>query len=210
MRRVSKSELVSEIDKRATGEKRVIVAIAGPPGSGKSTLAEDLAGLLDHSAEVLPMDGYHLENDQLADLGLIERKGAPETFDVSGFAALIARLRGQSEISYPTFDRERDKTVPDGGCIRASTRVVLVEGNYLLLDIEPWRELGPHFDMTVRLDVPMGELKERLLERWRKLGLSEQSAERRVLGNDLLNAEQVLKQSRKAEFSIASCLPKPS
>ena len=191
MKHTTKNELVDTIDALAAQKGRVVVAIAGPPGAGKSTLAKELVGLLAHPSEVLPMDGFHLENDQLTELGLLDRKGAPETFDVAGFIALITRLRDHSEIKFPTFDRERDQTVPEGGCIRATTQVVLVEGNYLLLDTHPWRDLSTEFDLTVRIDVPLAELKERLMDRWRQLGLSEQSAEKTGIGKRSSQCETV-------------------
>ena len=104
------------------------------------------------------MDGFHLDNAQLRDMDLLHRKGAPETFDATGFARLLRRVRDEGNVLYPTFDREADKTLPDTGHIDEATRIVLVEGNYLLLKTPPWSGLGSHFQMTVGLVVDRGLL----------------------------------------------------
>ena len=114
-----KVDSVGKIEQLATGRDRLIVAISGPPGSGKSTLADYLAKRLRPKSTVLPMDGFHLENGVLTQVGLLHRKGAPETFDAEGFVALVRSLRGVGNIAYPTFDRGADQTVPGGGAITA-------------------------------------------------------------------------------------------
>ncbi|WP_299874282.1 phosphoribulokinase [uncultured Sulfitobacter sp.] len=201
---VTQAQLLSEIERCAEGKSRILIGIAGPPGSGKSTIAEALAQGLRLPAAVVPMDGFHLDNAELIPLGLLERKGAPETFDAAAFAALVRRLRSDTTITYPTFDREADKTVPDGAAVSADTRVLLIEGNYLLLNRAPWSELDGLFDLTVRLDVPRATLHARLVERWRNHGLSPADATARAEGNDMRNADVVLNEGRAADFTVQS------
>ena len=168
--------LVQEIRKRAIDETRILVAVAGPPGSGKSTLADNLVTRLGPSAAVLPMDGFHLDNDTLKKMGLLDRKGAPETFDAASFIELVRALRSKSDISYPTFDRDEDSTVPDGGNIDGTSKIILIEGNYILLNKPPWSSLALLFDFTVYIDVARDALEARLVKRWLDHGLSEVAA----------------------------------
>lgn len=194
--------LLDEIKSRADGDRRILVGIAGPPGSGKSTLAEDLANGIGTSAAVLPMDGFHLDNATLRQKGLLDRKGAPETFDAVGFVELVRALKHQSSLTYPTFDRDADSTIPDGGRIDAGSDIVLVEGNYLLLDLPPWSELAALFDMTVKLVVARSELERRLTKRWLDHGLSPTAAKNRAHENDMRNADLVLESSRASDFVV--------
>lgn len=196
------SALVNELKQQRTNSGRLVLALAGPPASGKSTLANVIVEDLGQSAAVLPMDGFHLDNKILHARGLFERKGAPETFDAAGFVALMRKVRAGDHVTYPIFDRENDCTVPDEGEIAKETKFIVVEGNYLLLNSEPWSELTELFDVTVRLDVPRGELQKRLIARWIDHGLSLQKARERALGNDMVNADYVLNNSRAADFVI--------
>lgn len=192
---VTEGDLAALIAARARGHDRFIVALAGPPGSGKTTLASALVGYLGPEAAVLPMDGFHLDNDRLHALGLFHRKGAPETFDVDGFGRMLRDVRSQPAVLFPTFDRAADKTVPDAGQIHADTRIVIAEGNYLLLSTPPWSDLGSLFDLTIRLDVRRALLEERLVARWLAHGLPPAEAKARALNNDLRNADHVMEHS---------------
>ncbi|WP_298679586.1 phosphoribulokinase [uncultured Lentibacter sp.] len=196
------TKLLELITTRAKGRMRCLVAIAGPPASGKTTLASALAARLGPVASVLPMDGFHLDNTELRARGLLERKGAPETFDAQGFAELLARVRTEPELQFPTFDRQADCTRPDAGQLSAHTRIVLVEGNYLLLRSPPWDSLETLFDMTVALEVARDTLERRLLARWLQHGLSPQDARARVLNNDMKNADFVTQNARPAEIVL--------
>ncbi len=181
---------------------RMLVAVAGPPGAGKSTLAEALASRIEGAA-VVPMDGFHLDNSILAARGLTARKGAPETFDVAGFAALLARLKTEPEVVIPLFDRMRDAAVAGAAVIGPADRVLIIEGNYLLLDEAPWHALAPLWDLTVQIAVPLPVLEARLIARWRELGHSDEAAKARALGNDIPNAQRVLAGSAKADLVVA-------
>jgi len=182
------------------GPGRRIVAIVGAPGSGKSTLAARLAaGLAD--AALVPMDGFHLDNRLLEAEGLRGCKGAPQTFDAAGFVALVQRLKAGGEVVHPVFDRGLDLSIAGAGRVEASTRLVLVEGNYLLLDRAPWRKLAGLWDLSVMLDVPMEELRRRLTARWQGLGRSPAEVMAH-LENDLGNAELVLRESLPADLRV--------
>lgn len=184
---------------------RLLLAIAGAPASGKSTLAGEVARRLrlqKCAAEVVPMDGFHLDNAVLDARGLRGRKGAPETFDASGFVAMIRRLKIPGEVVVPLFDRARDIAVAGAQVVPNDCPVVLVEGNYLLFDEAPWAGLAPLWDISVRIDVPMDELRGRLIQRWLSHGLSRAAAIRRAESNDIPNAQRVIDRALPAEIYL--------
>lgn len=191
---------------RAGEKRRFIVAIAGPPGAGKSTIADELATALKtlgESAEVLPMDGFHMDNDVLREKGLLSRKGAPETFDVRGFLDIIRAVRlAEAEVLVPVFDRSRELAIAAARIIDVSTRFVLVEGNYLLLDRAPWSSLEGQFDYAILISPAVATLEERLMERWRGYGLSEEAARAKTEDNDLRNGALVRNQCRGADIIL--------
>jgi pantothenate kinase len=184
------------------------VALAGPPGAGKSTFSERLIEELDAAAPgtavLVPMDGYHLDNAVLSTRGLLARKGAPETFDAAGFVADLGRIRAGEEVAVPIFDRVLDRARTAGRVVEASHRLVLVEGNYLLLDLPPWTLLENMFDRTVFLFVPEPELRRRLIDRWLQHGLDSVAAIAKAEGNDLANARLVLQYSREADVRLGT------
>ncbi|ABL68614.1 fructose transporter kinase [Paracoccus denitrificans] len=182
------------------GPGRRVLAVLGAPGSGKSTLAAQLAAGLD-DAVLVPMDGFHLDNRLLEADGRRGCKGAPETFDAAGFVALVQRLKAGGEVIHPIFDRALDLAIAGAGRVEAETRLVVVEGNYLLLDRDPWRELAGLWDLSVMLDVPMEELRRRLTARWQGLGRSPAEVMAH-LENDLGNAELVLRESLPADLVV--------
>ncbi len=197
------AHLAAEIFKRGAGRPRVLVALAGPPAAGKTTAAARLVELLGADAAVVPMDGFHFDNAILDGRGLRRRKGAPETFDVDGLASLLQRLeRGGRDVAVPLFDRGEDHARGSAAIIPATARFVIVEGNYLLLDEDPWRALRGMFDLSVMLDVPKGELARRLVRRWREHGLDEAAARQRAFDNDMANVGRVLETSIPADIVI--------
>ncbi len=198
------ASIAAAIFKRAARAERFIVAIAGPPGSGKSTLAARLHEVLPEDASaIVPMDGFHFDDVVLTSRGLRSRKGAPETFDYAGFAALLKRIRtGESEIAIPVFDRSMELSRAGAAVIGSGVKFILVEGNYLLLDEEPWSALSGLFDFSIFVDVPRSELERRLMERWRGHGKSDDDARAWIASNDLPNIERVLARRRKADLVV--------
>lgn len=189
---------------------RSLTAIAGAPGAGKSRMAERLAARLNAvepgSAAVLPMDGYHYDDMILVPRGLRPRKGAPETFDVAGLHQMLVRLKenAEDEIMVPVFDRDLEIARAAARAIGRDVRHIIVEGNYLLLDREPWRGLKALFDITAMLCVPEAILRARLTARWEGYGLSGAELEAKLEGNDLPNGRLVATASAPADFSLAT------
>ncbi len=195
---------LTEVVRTRGATSRHITAIAGPPGSGKSTVADRMAECLNQnepgSAAVFPMDGYHFDDQILTARGLRARKGAPQTFDVGGFSAMLKRLRAntEDEVAVPVFDRSIEIARNAARFITKTVRHLIVEGNYLLLDETPWRELD--FDTTVFLEVPIDELERRLRDRWKEL--EGEALRVKMEENDLPNARLVVENSRPAEFVL--------
>jgi pantothenate kinase len=192
----------------ADGARRVILAMAGPPGAGKSTLAENLASILNAgqpgTAEVLPMDGYHYDDLYLVPAGLRPRKGAPHTFDVAGLFHTLRRLGAQDEpeVAVPVFDREIEIARAGARLIPAGVPVIIVEGNWLLLDRSPWDRLRPMFDITVLVEVPEPVLLARLRARWEGFGFSEAEIVAKLEENDLPNGRMVYEGSVRPDWIL--------
>lgn len=202
------AHIAATIFKKAAKSKRFVVGIAGPPGAGKSTIAEQLCALLpEKTAVVVPMDGFHFDDIILNARGLRPRKGAPETFDLAGFEALLKRIRaGEPDIAIPVFDRSIELSRAAAAIVETDTRFILAEGNYLLLDEEPWTRLASLFDFTIFLDVPRDELERRLLQRWHEHGKTDEQARAWIASNDMPNIDRVLAKRRKADLAIQSSL----
>jgi len=187
--------LADRVHALRANRSRLLVALAGAPGSGKSTLAAELSRRLTLQKcvnVVVPMDGFHLDNGLLEVHGLLTRKGAPETFDAAGFIRMIKALRSEDNVIAPTFDRTRDIAIAGAIHIPPECPVVILEGNYLLFDEAPWKVLQSAWDISAYIDVPMPEIRARLIQRWLSLNLSRAAATRRAESNDIPNAQRII------------------
>lgn len=194
--------LAAMIRARATGSERFLVALAGPPGAGKSTLAASLVAELGPGARAVPMDGFHYDDAVLDAMGLRARKGAPETFDVAGFAHLLGRLRMEASVAIPVFDRNLELSRAGAEIVGPDDRILVVEGNWLLLDEAPWAALAPLYDMTAWISVDEAELDRRLMDRWAHYGKSPEAARAWIEGNDRPNIHRAVEGSRQADVTL--------
>jgi pantothenate kinase len=188
--------------------RRRLLGLAGPPGSGKSTMAAALCEALGPLAVCVPMDGFHLANRVLRELGLSDRKGSPPSFDAAGFQALLRRLRdGTEDVVYaPAFLRELEEAVAGSIAVPRGVPLVVVEGNYLLLDDGPWRGTAALLDEVWYLQ-PDDDLRvRRLLRRHRDYGRTAEQAAAWVAANDGPNAELVAATAHRAHRIVASMI----
>lgn len=195
--------LIQEIESNAKDKNRYLISISGAPGCGKSTFSAFLKNRL-KNAEIIQMDGFHLENTILNYKKIIERKGSPETFDFDGLESLIKRVKTQiSDYVYaPLFNRELDSSIGSAIEISKEIKYILVEGNYLLLDEKPWSDLNTLFDYKIFLYVDEEKTIKRLTERWLKLGLDRNKISKKVFENDMKNFKKVSENLLKYDFII--------
>lgn len=186
--------------------ERVLIGIIGKPGAGKSTLSKFLmAKLPEEFVTVVPMDGYHLSNKVLKDLKRADRKGAPDTFDVAGFTSLVRRIRteqGQS-IYYPIFDRAIEESIAAQGVVTSSTKVVIIEGNYLLHDDGGWEVCNDLLDESWMVDVDDDKRISRLISRHIAYGKDPEAARAWARGTDEVNAKLIERGRNRADFVVA-------
>jgi len=186
-------------------KNRYFIALSGPPASGKSTISEKLVKdltLKGHNSSILQMDGFHYDDQILKQKSLLLKKGAPETFDVMGFLNFLFRLQNENEVTIPIFDRSLELSRSSAVIISKETRVVIVEGNYILLKTHPWRELHKFFNSTIMINTKHEILEKRLIERWRSFNIPEEEIKQKVFENDLPNGVNVYKNSILADFNL--------
>ncbi|MFE9308801.1 nucleoside/nucleotide kinase family protein [Streptomyces sp. NPDC020792] len=198
-----------------TGQ-RAILGVAGSPGAGKSTLAEHLVRALNGDGDGepwvahVPMDGFHLADVELDRLGRRDRKGAPDTFDAAGYAALLRRLREEPDetVYAPGFDRVLEQPVAGTVPVPPSARLVVTEGNYLLLDTGLWARVRPRLDEVWFCELDEPERVRRLVARHEEFGKSHREAVAWVLGTDQRNADLVAATRSRADLIVPrSALP---
>ncbi|WP_159663339.1 nucleoside/nucleotide kinase family protein [Streptomyces mexicanus] len=198
---------------------RAVLGIAGSPGAGKSTLAEQLVRALNGAGEPwvahVPMDGFHLADAELARLGRLDRKGAPDTFDAAGYAALLRRLReeyaadGDGETVYaPGVERVLEQPLAGAIPVPPTARLVVTEGNYLLLGTGAWARVRPQLDEVWFCDLDDGERIRRLVARHEEFGKDHAAAVAWVLGTDQRNADLVAATRAHADLLVpATAVP---
>lgn len=191
----------------AAGSERTIIGIVGKPGGGKSTLSKYLLKGCDETlVSVLPMDGFHLSTKVLKSLGRSDRKGAPDTFDVKGFAEILNRVARDLEnpIYYPIFDRSIEESIAAQGVVLPSTRVVIVEGNYLMHDRDGWQEISPLLNQSWYAYLDEDIRISRLISRHIAFGKDPESAKAWAKGSDQANADLIEVSVARCDFLIRS------
>ena len=186
--------------------ERVLIGIIGKPGAGKSTLSKFLmAKLPKEFVTVVPMDGYHLSNKVLKDLKRADRKGAPDTFDVAGFISLVKRIRTEQtqNIYYPIFDRAIEESIAAQGVVTSVTKVVIIEGNYLLHDDGGWEVCNDLLDESWMVDVDDDKRISRLISRHIAYGKDPEAAKAWAKGTDEVNAKLIERGRNRADFVVA-------
>lgn len=197
------------LDRTRDADRRYVIGVVGTPGSGKSTFANALREAVNVASQgdaafnappavVLPMDGFHLPNARLDAEGLRARKGAPITFDGEAFVDLIERLHHEFTLFAPEYSRKLHEPVANAITIDEDHRLVIVEGNYLLLDAAPWCNAAAVLDETWYLDLPVDVCMQRVRARHIAGGCDEQTADRKLATNDRLNAWLVEQSKARA------------
>jgi len=200
-------EFIARATEMAGRPGRSILGIAGAPGAGKSTFAEAIvAALGPETAILVPMDGFHLAERTLVQLGLRSRKGAPETFDAAGYAHLLRRLAQQTTgiVYAPYFDRALEEPIAAGIAVSADVTLVVTEGNYLLLDSGHWPDARAAMDEVWYLDIDDDVRRERLVERHSLFGKTDLEARAWAHGSDEHNASLVASTAHRADLAITA------
>ena len=194
--------------------KRILTMLAAPPGAGKSTLLsflERLSGEHSETEEIqtIGMDGFHRRQEYLIshntnrdgkEIPMVNVKGAPETFDLEKLTDSIRRFSEGEVFGWPIYDRHLHNPVEDA--IQVSKDIVILEGNYLLLDLKGWRDLSKYADYTILIRADEHILKERLVARRILSGHPAEEAEEFVEYSDMYNARLCLKNSKPADLTL--------
>jgi pantothenate kinase len=208
-------DLLTRARALAADRPRAVLGIAGSPGSGKSTLAGRLVRALNEDGPPwvaqVPMDGFHLADAELERLGLRDRKGAPDTFDAAGYAALLRRLREETgDVVYaPGFERVLEQPVAGAIPVPPAARLVVTEGNYLLLGTGAWARVRPQLDEVWFCELDEQERIRRLIARHEEFGKGHEEAVAWVRGTDQRNAELVAATRDRADLVVREIADRP-
>jgi pantothenate kinase len=191
--------LIARVHDLLAQRSRVLIGITGAPGAGKSTMAATVAAAATASV-VVPMDGFHRTTRELAERGWVDERGTPRTFDAHGYVELLRGLTDGGDVRAPAFDRSIEEPVPDAIEVPASTRLIVTEGNYLLLPEPPWSLIPELLDEIWFVDVDEEERLQRLIERHVEFGRTRADAEQRARhGSDADNARLVIVTRDRAD-----------
>jgi pantothenate kinase len=182
-----------------------LIGIVGKPGAGKSTVVEEISKKFDSkTVSIIPMDGFHLSNEELISLGRRDRKGAPDTFNVEGFTSLIKRVKSDSKVDhmFPIFHREIEASIADEGMVPKESKVVVIEGNYLFSEDHNWDGIYPLLDHTWFIEIKDEVRLERLIARHIRFGKTPEEAEAWSRGSDETNARFIGLTAYRAENLI--------
>lgn len=205
MKSITREGALARVSSLLDSPYRFVLGVVGKPGVGKSTFAEFLSEQLSSElVAILPMDGFHMSNEKLIELGRRNRKGAPDTFDVDDFAKLLADVRDGhgSDIRFPIFEREIEASIPDAGLIPAQAKLVVVEGNYLLHSAFGWEKIGDYLNETWFLDVDDELRMQRLIARHIQFGKTPEAANEWSRGTDEVNARLIEQSRSRASFIV--------
>jgi len=206
--------LVDRAHRLVRDGRRAVLGITGAPAAGKTTLAEELVKALAPAPPAgltagawvahVPMDGFHLADVELDRLGRRDRKGAPDTFDALGYAALLRRLHSDADemIYAPGFERVIEQPIAGAIPVARAARLIVSEGNYLLVDEPPWAGVRPLFDEIWYVDLDRAERLRRLIDRHIRFGKDERTAVEWATGTDEQNATVVAVTKNGADLVV--------
>lgn len=203
-------DVLARVDALASSDQRRIIGLTGAPGAGKSTVALQLVARRPERSVLVPMDGFHLANAELARLGRSGRKGAQDTFDSAGYVALLRRLRSAPDdetVYAPEFHREIEEAVAGAIPILPEHRLIVTEGNYLLLETGHWRAIRPLVDEIWYIELDAAVRLERLIARHIRYGRAEAAARAWVAQTDEPNAELIAATRARADCIIQVAAP---
>jgi pantothenate kinase len=205
MKSITRDSAVARAVLLQNSPQRFVLGVVGKPGVGKSTFTDYLREQLSSElVAILPMDGFHMSNEKLIELGRRERKGAPDTFDVDDFAETLVNVRDGYgvDIRFPIFNREIEASIPNAGLVRAGVKLVIVEGNYLLHDQSGWEKIASHLDESWFLSVDDDLRMARLIARHIEFGKSPKDAKAWSEGTDEANARLIQLTLQRADFEV--------